>query len=706
MVKTHHNILSKIFYIYNFYSLITKAFTKFDREFSIIHNMFNIFLGIGFSLALSATATLSNETKTWTVSPTGDDKNQGTKTNPFKSIARAALTAQPGDTVLVRPGIYRERVAPPRSGEPGKPITYRAEELGTVFIRGSEKWNPPWESLNENVHYARPEQSLFSSDDVYIDHSNPFLVPLASTPYDRQGKPEHERTGNGDPELIYNCGQIIVNGRPWKQLPFLKEVLKEPESWFFKSKTGEIYINFGKEDPAKQFVEITTRRRIFAPHLIGIGHIIVEGFVMEHCGNQYPTNFWNTPKWAQAGALGLRGGHHWIIRNNLIRYAGTDGLDMGAGGGQNERKAPKVPGAPLGHNNLIEKNYIIENGAGGIIGAQSNNLIIRNNVIMFNNTLGFTGKKRYEHAGIKSHAIRDGLIERNYVADNQLSEGIWLDNQFPNTRVTRNVSSNNGSRGIFLEMSDYKYNMALIDHNISVGNHKIQFYVHDASGSTVMHNLFANSPSDAHYGQGTYIYQVNARTKTGYHSIYNNILINHRVMMDINYPSHRSGPQRLDHNVYDASMESRTFIINNASDKPSPWKPKEFYEMVKKEVSDGQPTPLHGGSKVAMTLHEWRNFWAHHDLKNDQNSVAKKGMTVSYDQENLRLNIKIPFDPTSLGSIDYEKVKLDFLGTPVPKNGNAVPGPFQSLKRGNNIFRVWDGLPLLNKGELPSKNKK
>ncbi len=644
-------------------------------------------------------------TRTWIVSPEGNDKNEGNKEKPFRTISHAAQIAQAGDTVLVRPGIYRERVAPPRSGEPGKPITYRTEELGNVFIRGSEKWDPTWKKLKDNVHFAKPDPSIFESDDVYVDHPNPFLVPLASTPYNRQGKPEHERTGKGNPELIYNCGQVIVNGRPWQQRPFLKEVTGAPKTWNFDSETGNIYMNFGNQDPAKQSVEITTRRRIFAPHSIGIGHIIIEGFVMEHCGNQYPTNFWNTPKWAQAGALGLRGGHHWIVRNNLIRYAGTDAIDMGAGGGQNERKATRVPSAPLGHHNLIEKNYIIENGAGGIIGAQSNNLIIRNNVIMFNNTLGFTGKKRYEHAGIKSHAIRDGLIERNYVADNQLSEGIWLDNQFPNTRVTRNISTNNGSRGIFLEMSDYKYNTALIDHNISVGNNRIQFYVHDASGSTVMHNLFANSPSEANYGQGAYIYQVNARTKTGYHSIYNNIFVNHRVMMDINYPSHRSGPQRLDHNIYDASTEERTFIINNASDKPSPWSPKEFYEMVRKEVDKGNPTPLHGGSKVGMTLNEWQTFWAHHGLKNDQNSVTKKGMVVSYDQTKLKLTIRLTFDPSDIGSIKYEKIKMDYEGNLIPKDGSAIPGPFQNLRKGNNIFNIWDGLPLLKKGELPITNK-
>ena len=191
---------------------------------------------------------------------------------------------------------------------------------------------------------------------------------------------------------------------------------------------------------------------------------------MEHCGNQYPTNFWNTPKWAQAGAFGLRGGHHWTVRNNVIRYANTVALDLGSSGGDNERERAQIGGAPYGADNLIEKNWFLDNGSAAIIGSGSQRVVVRGNVILRNNTYRFNGPKRYEHAGIKFHYVRDGLIEDNYVADNPLSEGIWLDNQFPGTRVTRNVVVNNGARGIFLEMSDYKFDAVLVDHNISVGN--------------------------------------------------------------------------------------------------------------------------------------------------------------------------------------------------------------------------------------------
>lgn len=637
--------------------------------------------------------------QTFVVSNAGDDSNPGTEEKPLRTISEGARRAQPGDTVFVKAGVYRERVTPPRGGEEGKPITYRGEKLGKVFLRGSDVWKPKWAQHKGSVVFAVPNEALFN-DDVYVDSPNPFHVEMSSTPEGRDGKREFERFERGDADMVYTCGQVIVNGKPWRQRPYLSEVEADERSWTYEAKTGRVYLNFGKLDPAKQLVEISTHRRLFAPHIWGLGHIVVEGFVMEHCGNQYPTNFWNTPKWAQAGALGLRGGHHWIVRNNIIRYVNAVAMDVGSGGNDNERDPVHAPGSPRGEDNLIENNYLLDNGAAGVIGSGSRRLVVRGNVILRNNTHGFIGKKRYEQGGIKFHYVNDAVIERNYVGENTRNEGIWLDNQFAGTRVTRNVVVNNGQRGIFLEMSDYKFDTVVVDHNISVGNEAAQYYIHDASGSTALHNLFANSPSTARFGQGLYVRQVNPRTKTGYHSMFNNLLIKHKAMLDINYPAHRSGPQRFDYNVYDVAADARSFWINLESDHPSPWEPEEFFELVAGEVGVEGPEALHGGAKVALTLPEWRAFWKNHGQDNDRHSSTKPGMVVSYSAETQELTIEVPFDPTELGSRVHPGVTRDYFGN-ILKGEKALPGPFQELKKGKNVFRIWDGLPLLMEGELP-----
>src|SRR2546427_1311807 len=64
----------------------------------------------------------------------GDDSNPGTLSAPWKTIQRAAYTAQGGSVVDVKSGVYNERVFLTISGSPGAPVTFQAD--GTVVTRG------------------------------------------------------------------------------------------------------------------------------------------------------------------------------------------------------------------------------------------------------------------------------------------------------------------------------------------------------------------------------------------------------------------------------------------------------------------------------------------------------------------------------------------------------------------------------------------
>ncbi|MBA2408490.1 MAG: DUF1565 domain-containing protein [Gammaproteobacteria bacterium] len=54
------------------------------------------------------------------VTPNGNDGSPGSKAQPWKTISKANQVLQPGDTVYVAPGEYRERIEPVRSGQSGK----------------------------------------------------------------------------------------------------------------------------------------------------------------------------------------------------------------------------------------------------------------------------------------------------------------------------------------------------------------------------------------------------------------------------------------------------------------------------------------------------------------------------------------------------------------------------------------------------------
>ena len=68
----------------------------------------------------------------------GDDSNAGSMAKPLLTIQRAADLAQPGDTITVHAGVYREEVSPPRGGTSDEQrIVYRAAPGERVVIKGS-----------------------------------------------------------------------------------------------------------------------------------------------------------------------------------------------------------------------------------------------------------------------------------------------------------------------------------------------------------------------------------------------------------------------------------------------------------------------------------------------------------------------------------------------------------------------------------------
>jgi hypothetical protein len=66
------------------------------------------------------------------------DEGPGTPELPLKTIAKAAELARAGDTVLVKPSLYRERVRLANSGTPTAPITFVADPPGSVVVSGAD----------------------------------------------------------------------------------------------------------------------------------------------------------------------------------------------------------------------------------------------------------------------------------------------------------------------------------------------------------------------------------------------------------------------------------------------------------------------------------------------------------------------------------------------------------------------------------------
>ena len=122
-------------------------------------------------------------TTTYYVSTDGSNENLGTIDLPFKTIQCASNIAKPGDTILVQPGIYRERVSPIGGSSPALSITYKSIIPQGAIIRGSVEWKPKSSyTLANSVVYSSPLLNTDFTDTSAIDGANPFRVPICVTP--------------------------------------------------------------------------------------------------------------------------------------------------------------------------------------------------------------------------------------------------------------------------------------------------------------------------------------------------------------------------------------------------------------------------------------------------------------------------------------------------------------------------------------------
>ncbi len=120
-------------------------------------------------IVLVALLARSVSAREYHVSVNGRDTNSGSASKPLRTISAAAEKAQPGDTITVHAGTYRERVTPPRGGQSDqKRIVYRAARGEKAAIRGSEIIRG-WEKVQNNAWKVTIPNSFFGNFNPYSD---------------------------------------------------------------------------------------------------------------------------------------------------------------------------------------------------------------------------------------------------------------------------------------------------------------------------------------------------------------------------------------------------------------------------------------------------------------------------------------------------------------------------------------------------------
>jgi Ca2+-binding RTX toxin-like protein len=96
---------------------------------------------LGTQANVTAAPTATPAGHTYYVATTGSDSNSGSSTQPFLTLQKAADIVKPGDTVIVRDGVYSgapggELVVIRHSGTADAPITFQAEHKGGAQLDG------------------------------------------------------------------------------------------------------------------------------------------------------------------------------------------------------------------------------------------------------------------------------------------------------------------------------------------------------------------------------------------------------------------------------------------------------------------------------------------------------------------------------------------------------------------------------------------
>jgi len=431
------------------------------------------------------------------VSTEGSNDNPGSKSDPFLTIQHAADLAQPGDRILVAPGIYRERIDPPRGGlSEAERIVFEAAQPGEVTIKGSDPVTG-WSKVEGDIWEASVDNALFGN-------FNPFAIELTGDWFNGRGR-------------IHHLGVLYFNDVAMVEAETVDEVgeLVEGFPQFFATvEEGQTTFraHFPDGDPNAANVEATTREAVFYPSRPGVDWITVKGFNLRNSATP-----WAPPTAEQVGLIGTHWGKGWIIENNRISGSRCTGITLGKYGDRWDNKsesaeayvdtinrALEVGGwnrANVG-SHVVRNNVIHDCEQAGIVGSMGGAFsLIENNVIYnMNRVRAFAGM---EMAGIKLHGGIDVIIRDNLIYE--VPWGIWLDWMSQGARVSRNVLHSNGPfADLYLEVN---HGPLVVDNNFLLSEWSFRCI---SQGNALAHNLLAGRVTLGKH-------QTNPR-KTPYHA--------------------------------------------------------------------------------------------------------------------------------------------------------------------------------------------
>jgi hypothetical protein len=654
------------------------------------------------------------------VALTGADSADGTAEQPFRTINRAAALAQPGDTVIVHGGEYREWVKPQRGGLSDlRRITYTAAPGEHVVIKGSEVVTG-WTQVDGDVWTVALPNALFGSFNPFAEEVDGDWIVYADQTVPKK-----------------HLGEVYLNGKSFYEVATVDEVSDPPlrtevtDHWtgtvapirdtaqtqlVWHAEVGDdettIWASFSGADPNSELVEVNVRRSVFYPTEHHLNYITVRGFELAQAATP-----WAPPTADQPGLIGPNWAKGWIIEDNVIHDAKCSAVSLGKekSTGHNfatiRRDKPGYQyqlesvfaavqiGWDREHigSHVVRRNTIFDCGQNGVVG----HLGCAFSTIEDNHIYNIAIKREfygYEIGGIKLHAALDVVIRHNRIHDCSL--GTWLDWQTQGTRVTRNVFHDN-SRDLFIEVSHGPH---LVDHNVLASRVSLELF---SQGGAFVNNLFFGTVSlDPIVERPTPYHVPHSTQVAGYAAIVGgddryigNVFLSDDPELAYAPGSSRPGRREVGYGTagYDGHPASMEDYLAQVSD-PTKGDHERFRD-VKQPVYIRDNVYAEGA-----TAYEAEDRPA---LLTDGAATAK--VAVEGDQVFVEFELPASFDAVQVGAVsgaDLVRVRfvdaefeepdgspaqlgVDLVGAAKDPSGAYPAGPISGLTSGTSRVRVW-----------------
>jgi len=402
--------------------------------------------------------------------PKADDANAGTEEAPWKTLARAgkAEELKPGDTVLVKSGVYREHFAIGVSGEEGRPITFAAAPGARVVIKGSEIVQGKWTRLKDDPDAKEPFPNAFSNVWRIQLGEEYFTDPDFKGSYADKARRwvsgvflDDERVMRQiGPDRIYCKSDYAKPANPGTGVADMVD-----DSFFFDAADQTLYLKTSG-DPAWYCIEVGVRGWTLTAGKVH--DVVIRGFEARH--NRQPGGQWPMASIGDCERVLVEG----------CRFTHADFCGLGLG----RSKRYTVRNCDLSYN-----------GNTGFGMGHCEECVIEECTLVFNNTRRF--RSGWHAGGMKCiPGNKRCTVRRCEAAYNVVSDGIWFDAENEEIAILENVSHHNGGCGIFFEINAWKtpeQRGGVIAGNLCYGNRGRGIYVSGSRRLWVVHNTVAGN---------------------------------------------------------------------------------------------------------------------------------------------------------------------------------------------------------------------